>query len=186
MMSRHSSLCCFVAAATAACAVSVPVRAQKSLEYNVKAALLVKFVRFIEWPERAFDDPQSPVEICVLAPSPFAEALAGALQDETVGTRELTARDVKSASEGADCHLLFVPAGSEWRAAALIRSPGSHTVTVGESRRFEQMGGAVSFVLDGGRVRFNVNLRPVEERGVRISARMLQLANRVDRATPEK
>ena len=48
------------------------------------------------------------------------------------------------------------------------------------------MGGAVSFVLEGGRVRFNVNLRPVEERGMRISARMLQLANRVDRATLAK
>jgi hypothetical protein len=48
------------------------------------------------------------------------------------------------------------------------------------------MGGAVTFVLDGGRVRFNVNLRPVEERGVRISARMLHVASRVERATPEK
>jgi hypothetical protein len=185
-MSRHPLLRRLLAAATATCAVTIPVRAQSSLEYNVKAALLVKFVRFIEWPERAFADPQSPVEVCVLAPNPFAEALAAALQGEMVGTRALTARDVKSASAGADCHLLFVPAGAESRAAALIRSPGSHTVTVGESRRFEQMGGAVSFVLEGGRVRFNVNLRPVEERGVRISARMLQLASRVDRATPEK
>jgi hypothetical protein len=59
-------------------------------------------------------------------------------------------------------------------------------VTVGESPRFEAMGGAVNLILHEGRVRFNVNLQPVESRGIRISARMLQLANRVERATPAK
>ena len=48
------------------------------------------------------------------------------------------------------------------------------------------MGGAVTFVLEGGRVRFNVNLRPVEERGVRNSARKLHLARPVDRLKQEK
>jgi hypothetical protein len=48
------------------------------------------------------------------------------------------------------------------------------------------MGGAVTLLLEDGRVRFKVNLRPVEARGIRISARMLQLASRVDRATPER
>ena len=172
--------------ALTACAFAASVRAQSVLEYNVKAALLLNFVRFIEWPPRAFADAASPVNVCVLAPNPFGDALERALQGETVGQRPLALREVRSAGDTSGCHLLFVPSGTESRAAASIRQTGTHTVTVGESRRFEDMGGAVSFVLDGGRVRFNVNLRPVEERGVRISARMLQLASRVDRATPAK
>ena len=79
-----------------------------------------------------------------------------------------------------------MPAGAESRVRALFHDAGPHTVTVGESPRFEDMGGAVTLVIEGGRVRFNVNLGPVERRGIRISARMLQLAGRVDRATPEK
>ena len=49
-------------------------RAQPSLEYNVKAALLLNFARFIEWPDRAFVSPRAPIEICVFAPNPFGDA----------------------------------------------------------------------------------------------------------------
>lgn len=184
-MNRRSLAHRFATGIVAGAAVAA-VGAQSWLEYNVKAALLLNFARFIEWPERAFASPKAPLDICVFTPNPFGEALDRTLQGETVGTRPLVARDVTTPSETAGCHLLFIPAGTESRAAAIMRQAGPHTVTVGESRRFETMGGAVTFVLDGGRVRFNVNLRPVEERGVRISARMLHLAGRVDRPTPEK
>ena len=172
--------------AAIACAAGIPVRAQSALEYNVKAALLLNFARFIEWPDRAFATPRAPIDICVFAPNPFGESLDRALDGETVSTRPVSTRDVRTPAESAGCHMVFVPAGSEARAAAIVRNAGPNTVTIGESHRFEELGGAVSFVLEGGRVRFNVNLKPVEERGVRISARMLKLASRVDRATPEK
>ena len=122
----------------------------------------------------------------MFAPNPFDEALPRALEGETVSNRTLSARDVRTAADSAGCHMLFVPEGAETRAAALLRGSGPYTVTVGESPRFEQMGGAVSLVVEDGRVRFSVNLSPVEDRGVRISARMLKLASRVTRATPEK
>jgi hypothetical protein len=170
----------------ALCAIAVPARAQPSLEYNVKAALLLNFARFIEWPERAFAGPDTPIDICIVAPNPFGDTLDRVLDGETVGHRSLSARNIRNASQAVGCHLLFIPAGTEPRAVTLLNSSGPYTVTVGESSKFEETGGAVSFVVEGGRVRFTVNLRPVEERGVRISARMLNLASRVDRATQEK
>ena len=173
-----------VAAIAFVFAIVLPLRAQPALEYSVKAALLLNFARFIEWPEGAFATERTPVDVCVLAPNPFGDALAQALEGETIGNRPLALREVRSAAESGGCHLLFVPAGAE--TPALLRERSAHTITVGESNRFEDMGGAVRFVLEGGRVRFNVNLQPVEERGVRISARMLKLANRVERATPPK
>jgi len=168
------------------CANAAPLRAQSALEYDVKAALLLNFARFIEWPDSAFESARSPIDVCVLAPSPFGDALERTLAGETVANRPLSARQIRRVSDSAGCHLLFVPSGAESRAAALLRQSGPHTITVGESRRFADMGGAVNFVIEDGRVRFNVNLRPVEDRGVRISARMLQLAGRVDRAKPVK
>jgi hypothetical protein len=185
-MTRQLSFPRVLSVATVMCAIAIPVRAQPSLEYNIKAALLLNFARFIEWPDRAFASALAPIDVCVFAPNPFGEALDRALEGETVSNRALAARDVRNVADSGGCHLLFVPVGTETRAAALVRRGGPYTVTVGESRGFEEMGGAVSFVLEGGRVRFNVNLRPVEERGVRISARMLKLASRVDRAMPEK
>ena len=168
------------------CASLASIRAQSALEYDVKAALLLNFARYIEWPDTAFESVRSPIDVCVLSPSPFGEALERTLAGETIANRSLSARTIKGVSDSAGCHLLFIPSGAESRASALIRQGGPHTVTVGESRRFADMGGAVNLVLEDGRVRFNVNLRPVEDRGVRISARMLQLAGRVDRVTPAK
>ena len=182
-MNRPTPSCRVLAAVIIACACAGSLRAQSTLEYDVKAALLLNFARFIEWPDRAFAGPRAGIDICVFAPNPFGQALERVLQGETIGMRPLSTRDVHSTAAAAGCHLLFVPAGSESRAAAILRQIGSPTITVGESRRFEDLGGAVSFVLEGGRVRFTVNLRPVEERGVRISARMLNLASRVDRAS---
>jgi hypothetical protein len=170
----------------AATAAAIPLRAQTSLEYNVKAALLLNFARFIEWPDAAFATAQAPVQVCVFGHNPFGDGLARTLQGETVHARSLAARQVKSQADSSGCHLLFVPSGTESRAGAVIHQENSFAVTVGESPRFEAIGGAVNFILEEGRVRFNVNLQPVESRGIRISARMLQLANRVGRATPAK
>lgn len=178
----------FVPAAAAAVLFMIagPARAQPTLEYNVKAALLLNFARFIEWPEGAFASAASPIEICVVAPNPFGDALERTLQGESVGSRPLVSREVRNAADSAGCHVLFVPASAEAQTPGLVRQSGPHAVTVGESSRFEERGGAITFLLEGGRLRFSVNLHPVEERGVRISARMLRLASRVDRVTPAK
>ena len=133
--------------------------------YNVKAALLLNFSRFIEWPDSAFPDARAPINVCVFGANPFGDSLERALQGETIGNRTLAARQVKSSADAAGCHLLFVPSGAESRASAMVHQHSSYAVTVGESRKFEDMGGAVNLVLEDGRVRFNVNLQPVERRG---------------------
>ena len=167
-------------------AASIPVHAQRSLEYDVKAALLLNFARFIEWPETAFPDARSPINVCVFGSNPFGDTLQRTLSGETAGNRTLAARQVKNLADGAGCHLLFVPTGAESRAGSILHQQGSYAVSVGESPRFEDMGGAVTLVLEEGRVRFKVNLQPVERRGIRISARMLQAASHVDRTTPAR
>ena len=169
-----------------ALAAAAPAAAQPSLEYDVKAALLLNFARFIEWPVGAFSNERAPITVCVFRSNPFGGTLERVLQGETIHDRRLTTRVVSGEADSESCHLLFVPEGVEARAGALLRHRGSHAVTVGESSRFETMGGAVTLVLDAGRIRFNVNLEPIEARGVRVSARMLKLANRVDKASPEK
>ena len=176
----------FLAGAAIVCAIASPGRAQPALEYDVKAALLLNFARFIEWPDAAFEDAQAPINVCVFTPSPFGQALERVLSGETVANRSLSAREVHSVSDTSACHLVFMPAGTESRASALFGDAGPHAVTVGESPGFEDRGGAVTLVIEAGRIRFNVNLRPVEQRGIRISARMLQLASHVERATQEK
>jgi hypothetical protein len=170
------------AIALASVLAASPLRAQASLEYNVKAAFLLNFARFIEWPDSAFADAWAPINLCVFGANPFGGALERTVQDEVAGGRPFVVREMSTASQAAPCHLIFIPAAMEDRADALLREAASSAVTVGESRRFLELGGAINLVVEGGRVRFNVNLAPVEQRRIRISARMLQLASRVERS----
>ena len=82
----------FIAGAAIMCAISARGRAQPALEYDVKAALLLNFARFIEWPDAAFDGAQAPIDVCVFTPSPFGQALERALSGETVANRSVSAR----------------------------------------------------------------------------------------------
>ena len=156
---------CVVAAASGAAAQDIP------LEYRVKAAYLLNFTRFVEWP--APSTPGSPLSVCVMQPNPFGTFLSSTIAGETAAGRPLTSRVV--AAPDASCGVLFIPNGVP--ADALLRAVGNAPVlTVGESPDFLQRGGMISFVLETGRVRFAVNPAAAERSHLLISSRLLQLA----------
>jgi hypothetical protein len=157
------------------CAGAVLMSAQDAnLEYRVKAAYLFNFTKFVEWPTAAFAGGRAfSFSICVAGRNPFGPALTATLVGETVAGRPLAAR-VVNAGGAAGCHVLFVPAGVP--AAAYLRAVGKEPVlTVGESADFLAQGGAINFVLDEGRVRFEINQAAAERAQLRISSRLLQL-----------
>jgi YfiR/HmsC-like len=141
-----------------------------SLEYQVKAAYLFNFTKFVEWPEAAV--PQGvPLTICVASANPFGHALEDTIRGELIGARPLSTRVV---SDVAGCHVLFVPDGVA--AASLLRAARTHPVlTVGESDDFLRDGGIVNFVMQDGKVRFEINQDAATRAQLRISSRLLRL-----------
>jgi hypothetical protein len=157
------------------CAAMAPTSAQDAgLEYRVKAAYLFNFTKFIEWPNGAFIGGRSfSFSICVAGRNPFGPALTATLAGETAAGLPLAAR-VVNAGGAAGCHVLFLPTGVP--AAPYLRAVGTSPVlTVGESPGFLAQGGIINFVLDGGRVRFEINQAAAERAQLRISSRLLQL-----------
>jgi hypothetical protein len=143
-----------------------------SLEYQVKAAYLFNFAKFVEWPASAFAG-QSPLTICVAGSNPFGAALGDLVKGETVHGRPIVARVVDGA--GSLCHVLFVPRGEQL--ASFVRSGSKAPVlTVGETADFLEQGGIVSFVLEEGRVRFEMSPEAANRHGLMISSRLLRLA----------
>ena len=162
-------------AAVLLCAGSTVTSAQDAaLEYRVKAAYLFNFTKFIEWPNGAFVGGRSfSFSICVAGRNPFGPVLNTTLVGETAAGLPLAAR-VVNAGGAAGCHVLFVPAGVP--AATYLRAVDTLPVlTVGESPDFLAQGGIINFVLDGGRVRFEINQTAAERAQLRISSRLLQL-----------
>ena len=58
-------------------------------EYQVKAAFLYNFAKFVEWPPSAFSDAKQPLDICVYGRDPFGSALEDALLGKTIGERRV-------------------------------------------------------------------------------------------------
>mgnify|MGYP003575514809 CR=1 FL=1 len=142
-----------------------------SLEYRVKAAYLFNFTKFVDWPPEAL--PQGlPLTICVAGASPFGATLEDTVRGELVAGRPLTTRVVRDPS---GCHVLFVPEGVS--AAPLLNEARMKPIlTVGESDTFLRNGGIGNFIMEDGKVRFEISQGAASRAHLRISSRLLRLA----------
>jgi hypothetical protein len=149
-------------------------------EYDVKGAFLFNFTKFVEWPMAAFADEHSPLKLCVLGENPFGKALLKGLTESEVGGRKLIFTHLESANNLEACHVLFVSRSERDRLPQILA--GLHNapvLTVGDMPAFLEQGGMVNFILEGSKVRFDVNLEAAEPAGLKISSRLLALAKHV-------
>lgn len=157
----------------------------EDLEYRVKAAMLLSFTRYVEWPQVAFPAPDAPIVVCVLGSDPFGSVLDDAIRGRMNNDRALVARRMPG-GEGllSGCHVVFLPATSDGAGFQdmIGRINGKPVLTVGESSLFLDIGGIIRFVRsEEDTIQFEVNLDSANRAGIRISSRMLSLATKVKR-----
>ena len=154
-----------------------PSSSAEKQEYEVKAAFLLNIVRFVEWPVAAFASPSDHLSICIYAEDPFQGAMERTLTGKTVGERAVVVHLIPDMAAGGTCHLLFVPASQDRHTRQIAIDAAKRPVLlVGEANGFAERGGAVNFVLEGDRVRFQINPGAAGERGLKVSSKLLQLA----------
>ena len=147
-------------------------------EYHVKAAFLYNFAKFVEWPPEAFPNPTSPITLCILSEEGFQSVLEQTLIGKTAQGRSLVVRRWGTSLQDAlQCHIVFVSFAKRGAIGDLLRATkGMSVLTVGEIDGFAQRGGMVNFVILENKIRFEVNDLSAKTSGLRISARLLQLA----------
>jgi hypothetical protein len=150
----------------------------ETLEYDVKAAFLLNFTRFIEWPAGSLDGPDTPLSICILGDDPFGAALDHVVQGEVVNGRRVNVVRVKHLPPPKGCEVVFVAQQKDVKALAEVR-PG--VLTVGEGEGFLREGGMIAFVIEDRRVRFEVNRRAAETAGLKLSSQLLTVAKNFER-----
>lgn len=146
-------------------------------EYQVKAAFLYNFAKFVEWPPGTFANSTDPIGICIVGQNPFGPALEYMVQGKKVGDRAFAVRRLADTQQSGQCQILFIGAAEWKRTRALldaVKSPG--VLTVGETDNFTDLGGIITFRLDGPRVRIQVDLQTAERAKLRISSKLLSLA----------
>jgi YfiR/HmsC-like len=146
-------------------------------EYQVKGAFLLNFVKFVEWPAKAFKEPGDPIAICVLGQNPFGPGLDQAAHAIVVGKRSVSVRQVADAQQAGQCQIVFVSVSERRRAHAWLKTlQGGNVLTVGESEDFLANGGVIAFKLDGEKVRIEISTAAADRAGLHISAKLLSLA----------
>jgi len=144
-------------------------------EYEVKAAFLYNFVKFVEWPDAKKTRAGRIINICILGQDPFGDAL-DFIQNETVQGLRLVVKRVARQHTG-DCQVLFI-SNSEREDIRHILGlvKALNVLTVGDTEGFAQKGVIINFYIEEGKVRFEINLNALKRSELSISSKVMHLA----------
>ena len=178
---RRIWLTCLAAACVALGLVTAPAttRAQEaqSLEYQVKAAFLYNFAKFVDWPPAAFPAPDTPITIGILGDDPFGGWLDAMVRDKRIDQRRIVVKRLSRPAEATQCHLLFI-SNSEKAQLCLILAglKRASVLTVTEVERGAAVAGIINFTMVGSKIRFEVNEPAATHAHLQISSKLLRLA----------
>jgi hypothetical protein len=148
-------------------------------EAKIKAAYLFNFLRFIEWPPGSVID----THICVIGQKngyqeAFKSLRSQSLNDQRIVIRELD--DIDNPQTLLSCQIIFLTSVASHRQKMVFNTlKGSKTLTVGENSGFVRQGGMINFIEKDSKIRFEINLRTANEAGLRITSKILRIADLV-------
>lgn len=174
---RHSAAFLLLALLSAACVPADRAQTEAPGEYQLKAAFLFNFAKFIDWPATSFATPQSPFTICILGTDPFRRAMDDAWRGKTVGDRAVAVERSKDLADARRCQIVFVSSSEKRRVREILGSlRGTNALVVGETEGFAEAGAAVQFTIEDDRVRFLINTDAAARAGLKVSSKLLSLA----------
>jgi len=151
-------------------------RADASLEYPAKAAIVYHTTQFTEWPAHAFAGPKAPIVVALVGDDVFRGALEAALKDKTASGRPLLYRHFPHAGAVGDCHVLVVSPAEKDIAAALGKVKGKPVLTISDAPDFLAAGGMMRTFIQDNKPRFELRPKAADAVGLKLSAKLLRLA----------
>ncbi len=146
--------------------------AQGISEYEVKAAFLYNFAKFVEWPDPA----SGSIRLCIVGDDPFGNILEETVRGKTISEQPIEIKRLNRGDNPRSCQIAFISVSERPPRAVLDLLQGASTLTVGESPNFAKDGGMINFVLEDKRVHFEINLAAAQRGRLKISSKLLNLA----------
>jgi hypothetical protein len=161
-------------------AAGSPASAQRASSPDVKAAFILNFAKFIEWPAVQLPEGQ-PMILGVLGQQAVADSLAMLARGKTIDGRTVVVKMLSADDDLKQVHILFVGESERNQIALLIERIGNGSVlTVSDAPRFCSLGGIIQLRTEDDRVRFDINLDRAGASGLVINSKLLALAGRVN------
>ena len=168
----------------------------QSREYQIKAAFLHNFIKFVDWPKEKLPDGNEPIIIGIIGKDPFGNAF-DPVKNKPVKGRKLVIKRFKSFEELKKngeknksglkrqnealrkCHLMFICSSEKESFEEIIETlEGSSVLTVQETAGFLESGGIINFLMEDKKVRFEINITAADRAGLKIRSKLLRLAKR--------
>lgn len=150
--------------------------AQTLSEYDVEAAYLYNFGKFVRWPADTMAAADS-FDICILGKNPFGGTLDRLIAHDQIDGKPIHKRIIAHASEAAGCAIVYV---SDSEAANLQKTlsalNGKGQLLVSGLAHFNEEGGAIEFTVQENRVRFEINLDAASKNRLMLSSELLKVA----------
>jgi len=172
---------CLLAVMLTIVPVSSSCAQQKEIEkaYKIKAAFLLNFAKFINWPEESFQSDKKSFKICVLGDSPFGSSLSP-FTSRSVCRKKIDLQYLSTVHQAESCQLLFVSASEKENFGIIQRTLGDRPIAmVSDIEGFAQSGGTIEFVSEENKLSFIINLRRAREQRLEIHSALLNLASEV-------
>ena len=172
----------------------------KSKEYQIKAAFIYNFIKFVDWPKEKTADSNEPITIGIIGSEDFIKAFDPVIHKQ-VKNRNISIKyfegyeKLKKSQDDDDrqwnqkmealktCHVLMFcicDSGRTENSSQIIKAlKGSSVLTVGETDGFLEFGGIINFLMEDKKVRFEINNTAAKKSKLKISSKLLRLAKRV-------
>ena len=154
----------------------------KPNEYQIKATYLYNFGRFVKWPGSLLVGKSDSFVVCVFGQDPFGAVLDATLAGETLDGKPVTLRRISRSQDAVECRILFISSTEEKHLKdILVALDENGVLTVSDMPGFTRRGGMIQFVLDGDKVRFEINLASAENAKLVFSSELLKVAASIKR-----
>jgi hypothetical protein len=149
-------------------------------EFQIKAGFLFNFTKFVEWPADAFSDSSVPIVLGVMGDNPVTNLVTETAAGKAVNGRAVTVKRFKEQQDLRGCQILFVSSSEEKHIGQILEKlRGSSVLTVGEANGFAESGGIINFLVEGNKVRLELNLEAAARARLKISAKVIAVARLV-------
>ena len=171
----------------------------ESKEYQIKAAFIYNFIKFVDWPEEKMADSNEPITIGIIGSKDFIKAFEPVVKKKIKNRNisikyfegyeklDRTQEDDRQWNQKMEalktCHVLMFCSYYSVRIkdlSQIIKAlKGSPVLTVGETAGFLESGGIINFLVEDKKVRFEINVTAAKKSKLKISSQLLRLAKRV-------
>jgi hypothetical protein len=169
-------ICRFVDAFSEASPVEEAVQVQKRI-YKMKAVFIFNFTRYIDWPE---EKKSVPFRIAVLGRSRITPFLVRISEKKKMGGRTIEIRQLDRTRSPVDAHILFIDSSVTCGMGKLPVSTYPHVLIVGDEKGMTRYGAGISFFIEEGKLKFEINRRNIQKADLFISSQLLKLAHLVE------